>query len=59
MEWDRNEGRWTTILEDGIVAHAQAVGPEWVIAVPARVCWEHGRHLPRTDLRSGGVSLRR
>lgn len=35
MQWDVNEGRWTTVLPDGAVAHAYRVGTWWELSIPA------------------------
>jgi hypothetical protein len=35
MVWDRNEGRYTTVLPDGIVAHAGKTERGWELIVPA------------------------
>lgn len=35
MQWDVNQGRYTTILHDGIVAHAAKVQGGWELLVPA------------------------
>jgi hypothetical protein len=34
MQWDRNEGRYTTILPEGYVAHAAKVEEGWELLVP-------------------------
>lgn len=34
VQWDRNEGRYTCILEGGLVAHAAPVGGGWEVLVP-------------------------
>lgn len=34
MQWDLNEGRWTTILSDGVVVHAEQVPEGWRILIP-------------------------
>jgi hypothetical protein len=39
MVWDRNEGRYTTVLPDGTVAHAGKVEQGWELIVPA--LWIH------------------
>ena len=35
MHWDRNEGRFTCVLREGIVAHAVRTPVGWELFVPA------------------------
>ena len=34
MHWDRNEGRYTTVLSSGWVAHAAQMSAGWEVRVP-------------------------
>jgi hypothetical protein len=45
MVWDRNEGRYTTVLPDGIVAHARKVEQGWELVVPALLVQELIRNV--------------
>lgn len=42
MQWDQNEGRWTTVLPGGIVAHASRRRDDgwWELLVPALEIYE-------------------
>jgi hypothetical protein len=35
VQWDRNEGRWTCVLEDGTVVHVEKVPEGWLVLIPA------------------------
>jgi hypothetical protein len=35
MDWDFNEGRWTTVLEGGTVVHAEQTADGWLVLIPA------------------------
>ena len=49
MTWDRNEGRYTCILEGGLVAHAVRTTIGWEILVPGACVHEIVRN---PDLRT-------
>lgn len=40
MHWDRNEGRYTCVLPDGLVAHAVRIGAGWELLVPGAAIHE-------------------
>jgi hypothetical protein len=40
MVWDLNEGRYTCVLRDGIVAHAARTSHGWELFVPAAAVHE-------------------
>jgi hypothetical protein len=45
MQWDVNEGRYTCVLRDGVVAHAVRCGQGWEVLVPAAGIHEIVRNL--------------
>ena len=49
MTWDRNEGRYTCILDGGLVAHAARTAVGWEVLVPGANVHELVRN---TDLRT-------
>lgn len=40
MEWDVNEGRYTTVLAGGLVAHAVRIGVGWEVLIPGAAIHE-------------------
>jgi hypothetical protein len=40
MQWDLNEGRYTCVLREGIVAHAVRTRQGWELFVPAAAVHE-------------------
>lgn len=56
MQWDLNDGRYTTVLRDGVVVHATKVEGGWEILIPARWIRETVRNPGlRTWLRAQAV----